>query len=319
MKKKEIYEILDTIERQKTLFNLARQNDHIALSKAIGNDIELIYKGVNEISLGVTDIQIDERRKGIRQWLSAPDPSSNHNKALKDRYATTGDWFLTTDTYSVWLSTPASLLWLYGIPGCGKTVLSSTIIHNTIEYRQSRTNSIVLYFYFDFSDVEKQRHEKMIRSLVMQLSSHCSSTPQALESLYSSCMDGERQPLYDSLLETLRQMIGRCEEMYIIMDALDECLDRQELLASIQELFGWKFENLHILATSRMEKDIEESMAPFNDNRGKICIRSMLVDNDIRTYVRGRLQTDPTLKRWQKQPKVQQEIEDTLMDQADGM
>ena len=65
--KEQIYEILDTIERQKTLFNLARKNDHIALSKAMGSDIELIYKGVNEISLGVTDIQIDERRKGICQ------------------------------------------------------------------------------------------------------------------------------------------------------------------------------------------------------------------------------------------------------------
>lgn len=37
--KEEIYGILNIIERQKTVFSLARQNDHIALSKAIGAGI----------------------------------------------------------------------------------------------------------------------------------------------------------------------------------------------------------------------------------------------------------------------------------------
>ena len=319
IEKEEIYEILNTIERHKSLFSLARQNDHIALSKAIGVEIETIQKGFNEIGLGVTNLRIDRRQNEIRQWLSAPDPSSNYNKALNDRYANTGDWFLTTNAYSNWLSMPGSFLWLYGIPGCGKTILSSTIIQNTMAYCRHRTNSTVLYFYFDFNDVEKQRQEKMIRSLIIQLFSQCVCMPQALESLYSSCMNGESRPLYSSLLAILRQMMGQLEETYLIIDALDECLERQELLASIQELIGWKNRNLHILTTSRREKDIEDSMDSFNNNQGRICLQSILVSNDIRVYIHDRLQTDPTLRRWQKQPKVQQEIEDTLMGKADGM
>ena len=35
--------------------------------------------------------------------------------------------------------------------------------------------------------------------------------------------------------------------------------------------------------------------------------------------IHERLRADPKLKRWHKEPKVQQEIENTLMDKADGM
>lgn len=159
----------------------------------------------------------------------------------------------------------------------------------------------------------------MIRSLITQLSSQCANTPKVLESLYSSCRNGEQQPTESSLLSALCQMIGQFEDVYVIFDALDECLERQELLASIQQLIGYNDGRIHILTTSRMEKDIEESMEPFTNNRDKICIRSMLIDNDIRAYVRGKLQIDQGLKKWQERPEVQKEIEDTLMGKTDGM
>lgn len=166
--KDEIRKTLDTIERHKSLFSLARQDDHIALSKAIRDDIETTRREIGEIQIGINNSQIDQWRNKIRQWLSAPDSSLNYIQALKGRYEATGDWFLATDTYSNWLSTPISLVWMHGIPSCGKTVLSSTVIQNIYKYCESRTGSIVLYCYFDFNDIEKQKHGKMIRSLVTQ-------------------------------------------------------------------------------------------------------------------------------------------------------
>lgn len=109
------------------------------------------------------------------------------------------------------------------------------------------------------------------------------------------------------------------EGTYLVIDALDECIERQGLLESIEELTSWKDANLHILTTSRREKDIEESIKPFNNDQGKICIQSTHVNNDIRAYVHGRLRTDLKLKRWQKRPEIQQEIEKALMEKADGM
>ncbi|KAL8638995.1 MAG: hypothetical protein Q9228_003911, partial [Teloschistes exilis] len=258
LEKEEIREILATIERLKTLFSLARQNDHIALSKDIRSSIKTMNKEVNENTVRITDIQITERHEKIRQWLNAPDPSLNYNRALKDRQVNTGGWFFRSNSYGKWLSKSGSLLWLYGIPGCGKTILSSTIIQNTIEHCQSRASTAVLYFYFDFNDVEKQRHEKMIRSLIVQLFLQRTRTSQALEALYLSSMNGERQPTSETLLKTLQQMLG-FEDTYIVIDALDECLERHELMENIEELTRWTGEKLHILITSRPESIIAES------------------------------------------------------------
>ena len=47
---------------------------------------------------------------------------------------------------------------------------------------------------------------------------------------------GERQPVYDSLLTTLHQMMGCFEETFLVIDTPDECLERQEILADIEKL-----------------------------------------------------------------------------------
>lgn len=317
IEKKEILEIMNIIERQKAVFILARQNDHIALSRAIGTDIGNMQKRVEEVNTGFTNLQINEKRKKIHYWLSAPDPSWNYNEALQSRHANSGDWFFKTDIFLNWLLDNGRFLWLNGIPGCGKTILSSAIIQRIKLYCQSQKNMVVLYFFFDFNNVEKQSHEKMIRSLLTQLSSQCLKMPQALELLYSSCENGERQPTSSLLLTTLNHMMTHFETVYLVIDALDECSKREELFSSIKEFF--QATNLHILVTSRKEKDIEDSIKSLCNDHEKICIQSMLVSDDIRAYIRNRLQVDQNLKRWQKYPLVQLEIEDELMSKADGM
>jgi hypothetical protein len=46
----------------------------------------------------------------------------NHNAACKKHKPQTGNWFIQ-GKYSQWKETPSLFLWLYGIPGCGKTIL----------------------------------------------------------------------------------------------------------------------------------------------------------------------------------------------------
>jgi hypothetical protein len=57
-------------------------------------------------------------------------------------------------------------------------------------------------------------------------------------------------------METLKAILGLSLKTYIILDALDECTDKGELLELIQEMNKWR--TVQILATSRKEKDIEE-------------------------------------------------------------
>jgi hypothetical protein len=155
----------------------------------------------------------------------------------------------------------------------------------------------------------------MVRSLITQLSVQSSSTPQALQSLFSSKMNGEQQPMTSELLTTLRHIVQEFNETFIIIDALDECKEREELLADIERIVGWQTGKLHILATSRREKDIEETLEPLITEQ--MCIENALVDADIQTYLRETLQNDSKLKMWPS--KVRKEIQETLMDGAHGM
>jgi hypothetical protein len=69
------------------------------------------------------DMNEQETRNNIIQWLSHTDPNIDHNAACTRRESQTGNWFINGKDYSQWEKTPGSFLWLYGIPGCGKTIL----------------------------------------------------------------------------------------------------------------------------------------------------------------------------------------------------
>lgn len=100
-----------------------------------------------------------------------------------------------------------------------------------------------------------------------------------------------------------------------MLDALDECADREDLLEFIETLIGWKVKNLHILTTSRRENDIATCLESLVTC--ELCIQSALVDADIRVHILKRLSIDPKLKNWPV--SVQKEIEDNLMKGAKGM
>jgi phosphatidylglycerophosphatase A len=249
--------------------------------------------------------------------LAAPDPWSNYRKALEERHIGTGNWFLNSTEFTSWKTNLGSFLWLYGKPGSGKSILAGSIIERVMNHR--RPGMAVAFFFFDFADSEKQHHEKMIRSLITQLSTQNSHVPQALDSLFSSCSNGNIQPSLESLLSLLREIIEQFHETFVIIDALDECKIRDKLLTVIDEIVGWKLDRLHILTTSRKEYDIQELMNELSEDQERICVQDVKVRNDICAYVRDRIQIDRNLKRWQKDVEMQQEIEETLVKKADGM
>jgi hypothetical protein len=184
-----------------------------------------------------------------------------------------------------------------------------------LEPKQAHPDTIVSYFYFDFNDAEKQSSKKAIRSLLFQCALHANDILDELERLYDNCGGGQLQPAEDLLQSLFTNVVALPREKYIVLDALDECTDRVELLAFIRELTASNAVSLHILATSRREKDIEDEMNSLAHHN--INIQSTIVDTDIRIYIQDRMGNDAKLKKWPT--SVQDEITDALMKRADGM
>lgn len=178
---------------------------------------------------------------------------------------------------------------------------------------------VAAFFFFDFNDEQKQDREMMVRSLVRQLLQQSNKIPVSLDDLFSSCESGQRRPPVDALQEVLRSMIQELPEIYVVLDALDECAQRKELMQTLEAMVGWKLQNLHLLVTSRREQDIESTLEEFVDDQSRICLQSTLVDKDIQRYIRERLSTDKILQKWRKDDEVRREIEAVLRDRAHGM
>ena len=256
----------------------------------------------------------------VLRWLSELDPSVKYNKALEDRNAKTGKWLVDCEAFSKWKQTP-SILWLFGIPGCGKTILSSTVIENLLDRRNLDRTLMIAYFYIDFSEEETQIPENMIRSLLKQICVQSHTAAQKVDPLYSTCANGLRQPTLDQLLALSYEILNGIidGDMYFIIDALDECRQRENLLRLLKRIHGQKHPRLHILVTSRPELDIEKSLRAMTDDEARICIQSTLVRKDILTYIQDRLETDESLGRFKLQPAAGEEITRALTEKADGM
>ena len=112
-------------------------------------------------------------------------------------------------------------------------------------------------------------------------------------------------------------------DLYLIMDALDECpktstvrSPRTEALSLIEELIMSQFPNLHICVTSRPEADIKDVLDPLifrsvslHDENGQ--------KRDIEEYIKSVINTHPKNRRWKVEHK--QLVIDVLTKKADGM
>ncbi|KAL5113368.1 hypothetical protein ACEQ8H_008749 [Pleosporales sp. CAS-2024a] len=264
--------------------------------------------------------QTQEERLGkICSWLSAPDPSTNYQKAHKKRQAKTGLWLLNSLQFTAWKQRAPSRLWLYGIPGCGKTILSPTIIEYLLQRCHDDASMATAYFYFDFNDAQKQVPELMLCSLLSQLLQRLVTIPKGVNALFLTCNNGNRLPSLHALLEVIPQVIQQFMHVYIVLDALDECTQRSDLMKTLETVAAWQLDNMHLLMTSRKEWDIERSLEGYVKEEDTICLHRDVVDKDIQQYVQQRLSYDKTLAKWNKDAAIRQEIEDALICGARGI
>ncbi|KAM3546273.1 hypothetical protein ARSEF1564_000761 [Beauveria bassiana] len=277
-----------------------------------------LSKQVEHVQASVQSLHTSSHLDKITNWISAPDPSTDLNKARQLRQPGTGQWLLLSEQYQLWKTARNSFLWLYGIPGCGKTVLSSTAITDLCDDEETSPN--LVYFYFNFADVEKRSTEKAVRSLIDQLYRKCTPAQGLLNSFYAPYQKAGGQPSEDALQEILQAMMQECGEVWLVLDGLDECETRSQnavggIMPWIQKLRG-SLTNIHLLVTSRPGHDIQSCIETWACAEEMISLQSDLVAHDIKAYIETQVQQ---IKRWQAKPDVQRLIATTLRDGANGM
>jgi hypothetical protein len=173
------------------------------------------------------------------------------------------------------------------------------------------------YFFFDGRDSQKglQRLEHLIISLIWQFSERYDIFPKPLNDLYDKYSSDSRRPSIETLYHTLLLILDGVHHAYIIIDALDECTERDELLQWIDEIARWKVGKLHLLATSRQEPDIQRALRSLDPIM--VCLEGEFVDRDIMSYLDWMLRDDQKWRTWDQDTRYK--IKTTLMEGAQGM
>jgi hypothetical protein len=130
--------------------------------------------------------------------------------------------------------------------------------------KDKRTQGIGLaYFYFDFRSEERRKASGMIRSVIAQLSRQATTFPPEAIEMYDNYKGRRSQPTMEELLEILVEISARnFLRVYILIDAVDECNERDILLPILQKLIVSGTASM--LLSSRRERDITETMATLN-------------------------------------------------------
>lgn len=112
-------------------------------------------------------------------------------------------------------------------------------------------------------------------------------------------------------------------QTYLVIDALDECPregdGRRDMFSRLNDILAWNLRNLHIIATSRKESDIEAHLIPLTRTSAAasaISLRPEEIDIDIRISVQKQLNMDVFSREWLTDLK--DDVQQALIEGAKG-
>ncbi len=108
---KKINEIMDRIEAQVTVLELALVGDIYGMAAATQGFLE--------------DSRRRQEKEKVLDWLACADASVKHLESRALHQPGANGWLLESEQFQEWKSNPGQVLWLHGIPGAGKTGMFS--------------------------------------------------------------------------------------------------------------------------------------------------------------------------------------------------
>ena len=222
-----------------------------------------------------------EERRIILNWLTPIDYTTQQNDFVSRREPGTGKWLLDSAEFKAWVESEKLTLFCPGIPGAGKTILTSIVVEElTTRFRDDQTVGIA-YIYCNFRRQDEQKAEDLLASLLKQLSQCQSSLPDSVRSLHDGHKNKRTRPTFDEISRALQSVAAMYSRVFIIIDALDECRAfdscRRRFLSEMlnfQDKTGMNF-----FATSRPNIDIE------NTFQGCIFREIRASKEDVRRYL----------------------------------
>ncbi|KAK5790610.1 hypothetical protein VI817_007897 [Penicillium citrinum] len=285
-------------------------------AKAMMEKIDNVQRATVAMKATTDSIKSDLRTHEIKRWLDPADPSTNANHARTLHHKGTGAWLLENPVFRSWCSGPRRHIWLHGLAGCGKTVLSTTVL----DHLAKGNDGPVLKFFFDFSDTKKQTYESMLRSLTFQLYQARVESAVHLDASFQGHQNGKDQPKTEALWVIFYNMLRVQKRVSIVLDALDESTSRDDILKWMEDvLFRPELAHVRVLYTSRPESEFLRRIPVLIGEEGCLPLDEQAVNSDIHLWVSDQLSQRRDFTEKPLSQGLLEEIRKKVGDGADGM
>lgn len=343
--REDVERTLQTVERLKLIIMFALNNDLLCvhhsnrdipitdwcsnLTKAIKESTVQLHDAIDEIHTTICHVEqenaiiLDNTRHivsyttqmahkndgdDVLRWLArhATDYESMQIDISQRAQEGTGTWILEDQRFIAWKSRAHGTLFCPGIPGAGKTVLTSIVTENL-----RRNHEVAATVYFGHKRTEEQSLVKILFSLLLQILIRRSTISGAIHICYQ-WMQHFTPTLQDALL-LFNMALQTLPQTFFLLDALDEITSKQtraELLSSIRKLQS-HHAHLHVMVTARVGTEIDSSFP--QEPALEISAASL----DIERYVKSNLLGLSLCV--QKDKNLQHRISHAIIEAAKGM
>jgi hypothetical protein len=182
------------------------------------------------------------------------------------------------------------------------------------------SSSLILSFFFDFSDTAKQTTDGMLRSLAFQLYRVGIDSAAVLNASFQAHGGGLNQPTTMVLSDVLLKMLSAERKVFILLDALDESTARDELLLWIRNMLSRsELDHVQLFCTGRPEGEFLRDMPSLIGEENSLALDKQSVNVDIRSYVAAQLSERQDFRDKCLSSDTLDLIQRKIGDGADGM
>ena len=237
-------------------------------------------------------------------------------RASKKRMPGTGLWLLQDPVFQRWIRClngaceEYRLLWVHGLPGAGKTTLSSTIIEH-IQTLENVQNPKVAYFYSGFVERSHRTAFSICISAISQLLAQCEDVPHVLSERHRIAKLHGRSRISetDEVFDIFRQTVAALPSVYLVIDALDECTEIPSISSWLQSAVS-SLPSLHVMVLSRDTMSIRKSLG----RNSNIQMNAVTSKGDIDVYLASAIDSLPCTDH-----RIKDRVLKTLAVKAEGM
>ncbi|KAJ7153991.1 hypothetical protein C8R43DRAFT_885171, partial [Mycena crocata] len=254
----------------------------------------------------------DEQREALINWFSPINFFTRQQDIHNTQEPGTGEWFLTNESVKAWILGLGTTLWCPGIPGAGKTVLASMVVHHLRKTLNLPGTIGVAAVYLNHKEAEQlQSPEELLASIWRQLVFRRPITVKVQE-LYEEHHEPRTRPSMEDIYGVLCSIVTEYSKVFLIVDALDEYPNRKQKI--LLGKFAALGPTVNIMVTSRPHVDVPSALG--NPQRLEIQATA----EDIRRYVNTQITKSPQLSEHiQASPELQQKIETLSIEHSKGM